>query len=333
MPSITISRVLLAASLVVSIVLGVVLSLESGQAPSPPSSPESTTGAAGDASPARVSSLELDPPRAGPTPPPARSPAASPRGDAPWQPAKALSQLSSGRAFVHEALRHPRQGGAFHAKFLLDACSTWRQRDADEGSAARLQGIANDGAAHALLQRARARHEQACGSFSDAELADPVTSLIAPNGMPDDPMLVDSALLIGLQPESPERRAAAQRAIASADPLLLEAKGAMAFRLLASGGWEFWLDGQRHSFSDQSVRTALHLLPCELGLDCGIDHDLQLAWACMQLGHCFESRAAVADWAGAQEGWSARDAKRLAADLASVLRQGQLDRLAPPPGR
>ena len=40
-----------------------------------------------------------------------------------------------------------------------------------------------------------------------------------------------------------------------------------------------------------------------------------------------------ADWAGAQEGWSARDAKRLAADLASVLRQGQLDRLAPPPGR
>ena len=223
------------------------------------------------------------------------APVDGPRPPAPIAAAATPSSLMAGfqsagnlRAFMHEAMRHPEQGGVFYTLRALAECRRL------QGTQFEPEGDATHSLGHAELKLRAAWAElsmRRCASLTVDDLADAeVLRMLALGEARGDPLVgayagwvaaIEHGSYAALVP-------AMQRVLQRPDPALLE--------WVSVAGADY-LEGSRSAtgpLDDVARRRrvdAWTLLPCEFGADCG-HPDLGAASQCIGAGRCEGGRRA-----------------------------------------
>jgi hypothetical protein len=215
----------------------------------------------------------------------------SPHQPATWNALTEYNAIRNGRVFVLEAARHPQRGGAYYASWVADTCLAVKDLGLLELGQPEVDEVGVDGlvmASHAL-NSLRAR----CDQLTDDELASYSGQALrnSPAGKTDVIGIAVGRLIDAKGKGIPAVDAAVQAILETGDPLVIDRLNLQLIARHHSDGGFLYYDGQKYPLSESAgVSEALYLLPCELGLACGIE-DPMLAMQCVRGGGCYQSRS------------------------------------------
>lgn len=251
------------------------------------------------------------------------------RVEAPWSPTGRYNALRNGRVFVLDAVKHPEEGGAFYASWVADICRAVK----DAAMLEQGQPDINQVGADALPLASRALNDlrARCDQFTDEELAALSGRTLSRSRLGAVDVLQSAANRFRKARDRQAKDSAAQSILELGDPLLIDRVGLWLLARHAPEGGFLFYDGQRFGLTESSgLAEAMYLLPCELGLSCGIE-DPYLAMLCVSGAGCYGSRQERALMVFADND-PARMAefKRLASSMAEAIRAKDYDKFIPP---